>query len=56
MFRKMLVATAALGMGAGVVGCQSNAGTGVLVGGAAGAGLGAIIGHNSHGHTAAAAP
>lgn len=37
---------------AGPIGCESNAGTGALVGGAAGAGLGAIIGHNSHGRTA----
>jgi uncharacterized protein YcfJ len=39
-------------LGAGVVGvgtgCESHAGNGALIGGAAGAGLGAIIGHNSH--------
>src|SRR4051794_41128423 len=42
-------------LSAGVLGCESKAGTGALVGGAAGAGLGAIIGHNSHGHTAGGA-
>src|SRR3954454_18431564 len=40
---------------AGIGGCETKAGTGALVGGAAGAGLGAIIGHNSHGHTAGGA-
>src|SRR2546423_14838901 len=39
-------------MGLGVAGCESKAGTGALVGGAAGAGDGAIIGHNSHHRTA----
>ena len=39
----------------GMLGCETKAGTGALVGGAAGAGLGAIIGHNSHGHTAGGA-
>jgi len=34
-----------------VAGCQSNAGNGALIGGAAGAGIGAIIGNNSHGRT-----
>jgi hypothetical protein len=29
-------------------GCATKAGTGALIGGAAGAGIGAIIGHNSH--------
>jgi len=33
-------------------GCQSNAGNGALIGGAAGAGIGAIIGNNSHHRTA----
>jgi len=42
-------------LSAGMLGCESKAGTGALVGGAAGAGLGAIIGHNSHGHTAGGA-
>ena len=32
-------------------GCQSNAGTGALIGGAAGAGIGAIAGKQSHGKT-----
>ena len=39
----------------GTAGCQTKAGTGALVGGAAGAGIGAIIGHNSHGRTASGA-
>ncbi len=34
-----------------VAGCESHSGNGALLGGAAGAGLGAIIGHNSHGRT-----
>jgi hypothetical protein len=55
MFRKLVIGMVTLGMGAGVIGCQSNAGTGALVGGAAGAGIGAIIGHNSHGRTASGA-
>jgi hypothetical protein len=33
-------------------GCQTNAGSGALIGGAAGAGLGAVVGHQSHGNTA----
>src|SRR6266550_8458600 len=41
--------------GLGMMGCESNTGNGALIGGAAGAGLGAIIGHNSHGHTAGGA-
>jgi hypothetical protein len=36
-------------------GCQSHAGNGALLGGAIGAGTGAIIGHNSHGRTAGGA-
>ena len=47
--------TLALLLGASVVGCESKAGTGALVGGAAGAGIGAIIGHNSHGRTGSGA-
>src|SRR5258708_4898283 len=43
----MLLATAS--------GCETKAGTGALVGGAAGAGIGAIIGHNSHGRTGSGA-
>jgi len=39
----------------GTAGCQTKAGTGALVGGAAGAGIGAIIGNNSHGRTASGA-
>src|SRR3954451_4053243 len=40
------------GLAAGGAGCSTNTGTGALVGGALGAGTGAIIGHNSHGRTA----
>src|SRR5690242_18725809 len=36
----------------GVAGCADNTGNGALIGGAAGAGIGAIIGNNSHGRTA----
>jgi len=39
----------------GGAGCASNAGNGALIGGAAGAGAGAIIGHNSHGRTGSGA-
>lgn len=56
MMKKSIIhaATAVL-LGSVVVGCESHAGTGALVGGAAGAGIGAIIGHNSHGRTAGGA-
>src|SRR5215207_3862868 len=46
------LAAGVMGIGAG---CESHAGTGALIGGAAGAGVGAIIGHNSHGRTASGA-
>lgn len=36
---------------AGVAGCETKAGTGALIGGAAGAGIGAIAGKQSHGRT-----
>jgi surface antigen len=42
-------------LGAGIAGCETKAGTGALVGGAAGAGIGAIVGNNSHGRTASGA-
>jgi hypothetical protein len=38
-----------MGMGSG---CASHAAEGAMIGGAGGAALGAIIGHNSHGRTA----
>jgi outer membrane lipoprotein SlyB len=38
-----------------LAGCQNNTENGALIGGATGAGIGAIIGHNSHGQTAAGA-
>jgi hypothetical protein len=47
-----LLGTMALGSAGG---CDTNAGTGALLGGAAGAGIGAIIGHNSHGRTGSGA-
>jgi hypothetical protein len=40
------------GLGLTAAGCSTNAGTGALIGGASGAGIGAIIGHNSHDRTA----
>src|SRR5215207_2753496 len=43
------LAAGVIGTGAG---CESHAGNGALIGGAAGAGIGAIIGNNSHGRTA----
>src|SRR4051794_33511653 len=55
MIRKFFAAIVMMGLGAGAVGCESHAGTGALLGGAIGAGTGAIIGHNSHGRTAGGA-
>ena len=52
---KMTAVVALSGLGMGTTGCESNAGNGALIGGAAGAGLGAIIGNNSHHHTAGGA-
>src|SRR6266436_6569486 len=50
MFGKTWIIRAALtaGMGLGVVGCESHTGTDALVGGAAGAGIGALVGSVSH--------
>src|SRR4051812_50174677 len=54
--KRVLLSVVAFGvLGAGVVGCETKAGTGALVGGAAGAGIGAIVGHNSHGRTGSGA-
>src|SRR4051794_41745124 len=54
--KRALLSVVALGMlGTGIAGCESQAGTGALVGGAAGAGIGAIVGHNSHGRTGSGA-
>jgi hypothetical protein len=53
--RKLLAASMGLALVGGTVGCSSNAGNGALLGGAAGAGIGAIVGHNSHGRTAGGA-
>jgi hypothetical protein len=55
MFRKLVIGVLGLSMGAGVIGCESHAGRGALLGGAAGAGVGAIIGNNSRGRTGAGA-
>src|SRR3954454_10593163 len=46
---KLIGAVVGVGVLGGMVGCQSNAGTGALIGGAAGAGLGAAVGSHSHG-------
>jgi uncharacterized protein YcfJ len=55
MLKKSLLALCLTAMTLGGVGCESKAGTGALVGGAAGAGIGAIIGNNSHGRTGSGA-
>src|SRR2546421_12841669 len=50
MFNTSWIIRSALlaGMGLGVVGCESHTGTDALVGGAAGAGIGALVGSVSH--------
>src|SRR5437763_9683165 len=50
MFSKAWIVRSALlaGMGLAAVGCESHTGTDALVGGAAGAGIGALIGSVSH--------
>ena len=48
----LIVGALAAGIVATNVGCESHAGNGALIGGAAGAGIGAIIGNNSKGRTA----
>jgi surface antigen len=55
MKRALLSVVACGVLSAGVIGCETKAGTGALVGGAAGAGIGAIVGHNSHGRTGSGA-
>ena len=55
MKRARISVSCVLVLGCGLVGCQTNTETGALVGGATGAGIGAIIGHNSHGNTAGGA-
>src|SRR5829696_4981177 len=49
MTRKFLTAFVGVGLTVGAVGCQTHSGTGALIGGAAGAGLGAAVGSHSHG-------
>jgi len=51
MLKKLTSLALVAGLGAGVAGCESHTGSGALLGTAAGAGLGAIIGNNSGGHT-----
>ena len=54
--KRALLSVVTLGvLGAAVAGCETKAGTGALIGGAAGAGIGAIVGKQSHGHTAGGA-
>src|SRR5207248_4372401 len=50
MFSKAWIVRSALlaGMGLAAVGCESHTGTDALVGGAAGAGIGALVGSVSH--------
>src|SRR5881392_4114691 len=55
MNRALLSVVASGLLVAGVTGCETKAGTGALIGGAAGAGIGAIVGHNSHGRTGSGA-
>src|SRR5258706_14516170 len=50
--QKLLSFSVLAGLGLGSAGCATHSGTDALVGGAAGAGIGAIIGHNSHHRTA----
>lgn len=45
---KWIASGLTLALGAGVVGCESNAGNGALIGGATGAGVGGLIGSFSH--------
>src|SRR3954463_910672 len=50
MFRNKWIMKAVMvaGLGAGVVGCESHMGNDALIGGAAGAGVGALVGSMSH--------
>ena len=54
--KSLLQLSLAAGLLAGVSGCGSHSGNGALLGGATGAGIGAIAGHNTgSGHTAGGA-
>jgi hypothetical protein len=54
--KSLLNVTLAGALIVGVGGCASHSGTGALIGGATGAGIGAIAGNNTgHGHTAGGA-
>src|SRR3954464_5948355 len=46
--KQIALSGALLIAGAGIIGCESNAGTGALIGGATGAGVGGLIGSYSH--------
>src|SRR5438128_2683792 len=48
MTKKCLAALVGLGLTVGAAGCATHSGTGALIGGAAGAGLGAAVGSHSH--------
>jgi hypothetical protein len=48
MFKMFLKSALVSAIGAGVFGCESNAGTGAIVGGVGGAAVGGLIGSNSH--------
>src|SRR5688572_18671469 len=52
VFRSVVAAAVGLGVMAAGNGCASHAAEGALIGGAGGAAVGAIVGHNSHGRTA----
>ena len=53
--KSLVLSGLGLAVAASAAGCESKAANGALIGGAAGAGVGAIIGHNSHGRTAGGA-
>ena len=56
ILKKLTLFTVGVGMTLTATGCATNAGNGALIGGAAGAGLGAIVGNNSrHGSSAGGA-
>src|SRR5258707_589419 len=54
MFKQKMI-TVGLGLIAGIAGCQTHVGTDALIGGAAGAGNGAVVGPKSPNRTASGA-
>jgi uncharacterized protein YcfJ len=52
LLRRAMAGVLFVGVAFAGAGCESKAANGALIGGAAGAGVGAIIGHNSHNRTA----